>query len=316
MTSMVPQGSCCVLDMFRIPPEAFRGAGASGAMAEEPMHKSQLRSVWPRTPEQPTKGGHNSRPPLDETLQALQGVWLDQERGEAVGAIQDTQVVWNRSACSRAPTSLRTLSANEVAMCVDGQVKTAKLFSGPPQRLVWNDGTTWTRASLHVWGPEGDNKLPVSPSPDATKDQSGIFDDSLALVRLEGTWTDVGAGDGETSPVGRIRDAQVIWDEDMYPHQAHSDLQCADDGIVLTIQGEAHKARYDPGPPARLRWTDGAIWVREDEPLEDSDAPHTDNDVGGALPETGGESDESELARPPGAAELGPSKGARDGETA
>lgn len=106
---------------------------------------------------------------------------------------------------------------------IDGTPFTATFKPGSPPHLAWSDGCLWVR------------------------------DD------LQGQWTK----DGDEL-LGTIRDAHMYWDAKFeHPPSKLQPVPVLPCGIVcLHLGDEECRGMFDPGPPARLTWDDGEVWVR------------------------------------------------------
>merc|ERR1712070_186088 len=44
----------------------------------------------------------------------------------------------------------------------------------------------------------------------------------------------------------------------------------------MELSGTSHQGVFEPGPPARLRWSDGEVWIREEEDDDDDEEEEED----------------------------------------
>lgn len=107
-------------------------------------------------------------------------------------------------------------------MHLDGSVHTAVLSSSP-SILQWNDGSTWVREEL-----QGD-----------WKDESDGIVRATVINQILHWNTDA----GETAELSPFP---------IFPRTT----------IQLTRQGASINATFEPGPPAKLVWSHGKVWVR------------------------------------------------------
>merc|ERR1712194_805728 len=114
-------------------------------------------------------------------------------------------------------------SSGDISIFLDGAEFTAAFRVGPPSNLVWSDGATWVRDEL------------------------------------QGTW----CKDGQEL-LGVIKAGHMIWDE-KFTHEP-SVLDPVPvfpfSTVSLLIASEESRGIFDPGPPGRLTWDDGEVWIR------------------------------------------------------
>jgi len=79
------------------------------------------------------------------------------------------------------------------------------------------------------------------------------------LAKYDGSWH----REKDNKKMGQISKAVMMWAR-RYEHPP-SDLRLVGDGKVeMRLIGASHNGTLELGPPARLIWSDGEIWVRED----------------------------------------------------
>lgn len=77
------------------------------------------------------------------------------------------------------------------------------------------------------------------------------------IGKLQGSWR----RQADDEPMGEICSGAVMWHES-YAHPP-SGLRIVNSGDVeMELIGQFHIAVYEEGPPARLRWSDGEVWIR------------------------------------------------------
>eukprot|EP00747_Dinoflagellata_sp_TGD_P169554 gnl/TRDRNA2_/TRDRNA2_198819_c0_seq1.p2 gnl/TRDRNA2_/TRDRNA2_198819_c0~~gnl/TRDRNA2_/TRDRNA2_198819_c0_seq1.p2 ORF type:complete len:150 (-),score=23.32 gnl/TRDRNA2_/TRDRNA2_198819_c0_seq1:109-492(-) len=89
--------------------------------------------------------------------------------------------------------------------------------------------------------------MPTLPEKDLPKE----------IVRIQGEW----CREFDGRPMGNIRGLRILWEEG-YQHDP-SPLSVNSAGEVEMILSDiAHTSIYTAGPPPRLKWSDGEVWVR------------------------------------------------------
>merc|ERR1712048_835655 len=85
----------------------------------------------------------------------------------------------------------------------------------------------------------------------------------MGSALLEGVWMD---GDSPKQFICTIVENCVRWNDAMFGEkQAPVQLEPRPDGtFLMDLSGEQCTATFVPGPPAQLRWSDGAIWTRDE----------------------------------------------------
>mmetsp|Transcript_54584 Transcript_54584/g.99735 ORF Transcript_54584/g.99735 Transcript_54584/m.99735 type:complete len:146 (-) Transcript_54584:30-467(-) len=101
----------------------------------------------------------------------------------------------------------------------------------------------------------------VDRSLDSAKDSSDQKEELTGLAALQGVW----CRDIDQQPMGMIKGEQMIWD-DGYQHPP-SPMKCGPNGeIQMELFGTTHRARLtdneDGSGRAKLRWSDGEVWIR------------------------------------------------------
>jgi len=102
--------------------------------------------------------------------------------------------------------------------------------------------------------------------------QATTASDSMMLVKLQGNWYREATG----SRIGRIgkivgsKDgkaafAELEWDKSlMYVNSTEIRLADGGGGFEMELDGLPYRGEQLDGPPARLRWNDGDVWVMSD----------------------------------------------------
>eukprot|EP00931_Biecheleriopsis_adriatica_P094482 TRINITY_DN68124_c0_g1_i1.p1 TRINITY_DN68124_c0_g1~~TRINITY_DN68124_c0_g1_i1.p1 ORF type:complete len:282 (+),score=58.00 TRINITY_DN68124_c0_g1_i1:72-917(+) len=152
----------------------------------------------------------------------LQGSWLETIDGE----LKPICTILDGSIFwDEEMNTLINLQNGKIAIQLDGQEITAVFDEGPPASLVWSDGATWVR------------------------------DD------LQGRW--MSQNDGEE--VCQIWGNYIHWDAKF--GQSPCEFQPSKGilpfgSVSMELFGEKHTGLFDPGPPARISWSDGELWYR------------------------------------------------------
>mmetsp|Transcript_18014 Transcript_18014/g.38447 ORF Transcript_18014/g.38447 Transcript_18014/m.38447 type:complete len:230 (+) Transcript_18014:91-780(+) len=82
----------------------------------------------------------------------------------------------------------------------------------------------------------------------------------LDLSQLRGVWID----SFDDKPVGHIDGRMLYWNEKIFVHAPTELAALPKQAMKMMLDGEESTANYDAGPPARLNWNDGAVWVRDE----------------------------------------------------
>mmetsp|Transcript_31527 Transcript_31527/g.71622 ORF Transcript_31527/g.71622 Transcript_31527/m.71622 type:complete len:223 (+) Transcript_31527:110-778(+) len=120
-------------------------------------------------------------------------------------------------------SEFKFIAGGKLLVDIDDKPFTATLKPGSPPHLAWSDGCLWVRDELQgQWKKDGNELL------------------------------------------GTVRDGHMYWDAKFeHPPSRLDPTPVLPFGIVtLTLGDEASKGIYDPGPPARLTWDDGEVWIR------------------------------------------------------
>eukprot|EP00929_Paragymnodinium_shiwhaense_P097838 TRINITY_DN59436_c0_g1_i1.p2 TRINITY_DN59436_c0_g1~~TRINITY_DN59436_c0_g1_i1.p2 ORF type:complete len:244 (-),score=24.68 TRINITY_DN59436_c0_g1_i1:238-969(-) len=157
----------------------------------------------------------------------LDGSWL--EAGNPVCTLRGLSVKWNEILFGKGQSE-STLSVKKdgtIELVLEGQSTTAKLYAGPPATLQWSDGAIWTRDEL------------------------------------QGVWMIIKQND-RAEPIGVIRDHKVHWDSRFgdSPELLKPCPVMPLQSTSLTVRGVKTTGTFDPGPPAKLTWSDSEVWIR------------------------------------------------------
>jgi len=159
----------------------------------------------------------------------LMGVWVDSGNPQPICTIVGNSIHWNDKVfgSTQASVDIEVQADASYGMTLNGELCTAKLTIGPPAMLSWNDGASWTRDEL------------------------------------QGVWMLVGQ-DTVAERIGTVTDGQMHWDARFCHPPTTLTPACPLPfaTIAMTMDGEQSTAVYDPGPPARLSWVDGEVWMR------------------------------------------------------
>eukprot|EP00931_Biecheleriopsis_adriatica_P075913 TRINITY_DN49685_c0_g1_i1.p1 TRINITY_DN49685_c0_g1~~TRINITY_DN49685_c0_g1_i1.p1 ORF type:complete len:367 (+),score=79.87 TRINITY_DN49685_c0_g1_i1:59-1102(+) len=153
----------------------------------------------------------------------LSGVWLDNSDLRPLAMIKDSQVTWI-GAESQGPCQISLLPGRKISIQFNGKEHVATALLGSPPRLSWEDGSIWVR------------------------------DD------LQGCWENK----QEKARVGEIKNGKVHWHERFSNAKPTplSPLPVFPKSTVKMELSEVCSAIYEPGPPAKLTWSDGETWER------------------------------------------------------
>eukprot|EP00747_Dinoflagellata_sp_TGD_P167666 gnl/TRDRNA2_/TRDRNA2_192451_c0_seq1.p1 gnl/TRDRNA2_/TRDRNA2_192451_c0~~gnl/TRDRNA2_/TRDRNA2_192451_c0_seq1.p1 ORF type:complete len:150 (-),score=22.33 gnl/TRDRNA2_/TRDRNA2_192451_c0_seq1:237-638(-) len=77
------------------------------------------------------------------------------------------------------------------------------------------------------------------------------------IVKIQGYW----CRDTDGRPMGEIKQSNVEWEEG-YQHDPSPLRVAAGGGVEMQLLGTYHRCILEEGPPARLKWSDGEVWVR------------------------------------------------------
>lgn len=79
-----------------------------------------------------------------------------------------------------------------------------------------------------------------------------------SLDRLQGRWFT----EGDEQVMGEIDSGVIQWDS-VFNH-SQTQLRLLPGGAVeMELLGTVHRATYEEGAVAKLRWSDGEVWVRK-----------------------------------------------------
>lgn len=213
-------------------------------------------------------------------LARLQGSWLG-ANGCLVGRVEGRRFHWSDAvrhapqlASARGRTELWEVGKDQVVLgTAEQSFCEAILFQGPPARLIWADGTVWTRieemagasaeggdteAAEH-WPPSGDEEPGLSWLPGGVRRE---------LEAVDGVWIErpaVAAKSMGEVPTCTIEGSQVSWNQKLFWGHAGTCLRRAANGVFsMDVRGKTYTASLAGSSPAILVWSDGAAWVRDE----------------------------------------------------
>jgi len=88
-------------------------------------------------------------------------------------------------------------------------------------------------------------------------------DDDLAAVpegllgQCQGLWYHE---DGQK--LGNVKGDQIAWCEHTFDGEPSKLTAASDVDLTMELDGESHSATFQEGPPQKLVWSDGEVWVR------------------------------------------------------
>mmetsp|Transcript_52723 Transcript_52723/g.112805 ORF Transcript_52723/g.112805 Transcript_52723/m.112805 type:complete len:213 (-) Transcript_52723:16-654(-) len=184
----------------------------------------------PTTAEQVMNVGNQER--LD--LEKLQGPWMDCYDDTPIGYFEKAEFHWNENLfeTAPAPSPLQSRPNQNLCMLVQGTESLAVYEPDAPARLCWADGAVWIR------------------------------DD------LQGSWTHDSTG----APVCKIAGGQIDWDpdEDRKPSRLERVQLLPYTGATICISSSGedvvHSVHFEPGPPSKVTFSSGDVWVRGNPP--------------------------------------------------
>mmetsp|Transcript_35397 Transcript_35397/g.77467 ORF Transcript_35397/g.77467 Transcript_35397/m.77467 type:complete len:231 (+) Transcript_35397:56-748(+) len=158
-----------------------------------------------------------------DPLANWRGTWIDTSQADQYQCINEGKIFWSAET-GHEPSELRVgPMPNQAILVLDGDETTATFEMGPPAVLRWSDSAVWVRNEL------------------------------------QGTWVQ----EPSRNPVGEIRDNYFHWGGSF--QHAPTELQglpaLPNGKVTMNLDGETTWAVFKPGPPSRLQWCDGEVWV-------------------------------------------------------
>lgn len=84
------------------------------------------------------------------------------------------------------------------------------------------------------------------------------------LNAIQGVWIDTAVA-GIDKPIGQISRGQIEWNQRLFAGQNSSPLKLLANGkIGMQVGSEVFTSVFRFGPPAMLKWNDGATWIRDE----------------------------------------------------
>jgi len=113
-------------------------------------------------------------------------------------------------------------------------------------------------------GPDTSNAPDVHQRPATELRTEPRHSAGVDLQLLQGVWIDVTYGSSDT-PVGIIDGVHVCWNQALFSGHEHTELCIVPEGkLSMEVGAVAYTATCALGPPARIIWSDGATWVRDE----------------------------------------------------